>query len=341
MRTKNPGFNKENIVVVDADGTNPAQTYPLFKQALAKYPQVQGIASSAVHFGEGYNSTGFEYNGKHVQVFKCPASADFAKVMGMQLVAGSMVNDMHANDTANDVLVNESLVRDMGLTNAKIIGVNLDGLTRAKSIVAGVVKDFNFLPLTQKIQPIVFTHAGQMAMRKYFVRIKPGYPAAALRAMQKTWADIVPDIPFTYSFLDDRLNSLYAGEERWGSIVGWAGAVSVLLACLGLFGLAGLAAVNRTKEIGIRKVLGATVPVIVRLMSKEFLQLVAIAMIIATPLTWYCMDKWLQGYAYRINISAWVFIIAGAMALLVALLTVSTQAIKAAVANPAIALKNE
>ncbi len=163
----------------------------------------------------------------------------------------------------------------------------------------------------------------------------------ALSALTATWKSIVPELPFKYSFLDDNLNQFYKSEVRWSNIVGWAGGISIFLACLGLLGLASLAAVNRIKEIGIRKVLGASVTSIVTLLSKDFLKLVLLAFIIATPIAWYFMNKWLQDFAYRINISAWLFVIAGIVALGIALITVSLQAIKAALSNPVKSLRSE
>jgi putative ABC transport system permease protein len=177
--------------------------------------------------------------------------------------------------------------------------------------------------------------------RKFFVRIQAGDPSEALSKLQSAWKSIVPDFPFEYSFLDEDLNRFYKSEEKWSDIVGWAGGISIFLACLGLFGLAALAAVNRTKEIGIRKVLGASVSVIVRLLSKDFLKLVIIALIIASPIAWYFMDKWLQDYAYRIDIGWWVFAVTGIVAVLIAFATIGFQAIKAAVANPVESLRTE
>jgi putative ABC transport system permease protein len=176
---------------------------------------------------------------------------------------------------------------------------------------------------------------------KFFVRIKPGNPAPALAAMQKAWTAVVIDIPFQYSFLDENLDNFYKAERKWSSIIGWAGGISVFLACLGLFGLAALAAVNRTKEIGIRKVLGASLTSIVTLLSKDFLKLVIVALIIAAPLAWYFMNKWLQDFAYRISIDWWVFIAAGALAIIIAFITIGSQAVRAGRANPVKSLRTE
>jgi putative ABC transport system permease protein len=159
--------------------------------------------------------------------------------------------------------------------------------------------------------------------------------------MQKAWTGVVADLPFKYSFLDESLDNFYKSERKWSNIIGWAGGISVFLACLGLFGLAALAAINRTKEIGIRKVLGASLPGIVALLSKDFLKLVVLALIVATPLAWYFMNKWLQDFAYRISIAWWVFVAAGSLAVFVAFVTIGLQAVKAGVANPVKSLKTE
>ena len=218
----------------------------------------------------------------------------------------------------------------------------LKGYTDNKTpVVIGVVKNFNFQSLTEKIQPQLFHQFAGHRAKKFFVRIKPGNPSYAIATMQKTWRNIVPDVPFKYSFLDDDLDNFYKSEKRWSSIVGWAAAISIFLACLGLFGLAALAAINRTKEIGIRKVLGASVTNMVGLLSKDFLKLVIIALFIASPLAWYFMNNWLQDFAYRINIAWYVFVATGIAAVLIALITISFQAIKAGIANPVNSLRTE
>ena len=188
--------------------------------------------------------------------------------------------------------------------------------------------------------PQMFHQFADYSPYKFFVRIKPGNPAPALSAMQKAWRSVA-DLPFNYSFLDESLDNFYKTEKKWSSIIGWAGGISVFLACLGLFGLAALAAINRTKEIGIRKVLGASLPGIVRLLSKDFLKLVAIALVVAAPFAWYFMNKWLQDFAYRISIGWWIFVVAGSMALVVAFVTIAFQAVKAGMANPVKSLRTE
>jgi putative ABC transport system permease protein len=346
MSNKNPGFNKENVVMVDASETDTKKIYPLFKQALAAQPQIDGVAGAELGLGadQGFSSSGFNYNGKSKNVFEYFIDNDYMKVMGMQLLAGRDFSSNIAGDTTVSVIVNEAMVKDFGWTLNNAVGQQLTGYTEGRGkdpVVIGVVKDFNYRSLSLPVEPQMFHQFASYAPYKFFVRIKPGNPSSALAEMKKAWSSVVADLPFKYYFVDEELNKFYKSEQRWSSIVGWAGGISIFLACLGLFGLAALAAINRTKEIGIRKVLGASVTNIINLLSKDFLKLIAIAIVIASPLAWYFMHKWLQDFAYRINISWIVFITTGFVVVLIALLTISFQAIKAAHANPVKSLRTE
>ncbi|MES1221467.1 MAG: ABC transporter permease, partial [Bacteroidota bacterium] len=305
MSSKNPGFNKENVVMIDADQTEPKKIFPLIKQELASRPEITGIAYSEVGLGDGtgWSRSGFEYKGTHKEVYEYFVDNNYIPVMGMQMIAGRNFDPNISSDTVTSVIVNEEMVKDFGWTNQSAIGQELKGYMETKTpVVIGVVKNFNFRPLSEKIEPQLFHQFSDYTPFKFFVRIKPGNPAPAIAAMQKAWNHAEPVIPFKYVFLDESLNNFYKSEQRWSNIVGWAGGISIFLACLGLLGLTALAAVNRTKEIGIRKVLGASVISIVGLLSKDFLKLIIIALIIATPVSWYFMHKWLDGFAYRVNI---------------------------------------
>jgi putative ABC transport system permease protein len=348
MSSKNPGFNKENVVVVDAGSTKTKEIYPLFKHAIASRPDILGVASAELGLGadEGWSRSGFEYNGTHKDVFEYFIDQDYIKVLGMQLIAGRSFDPGIAADTISSVIVNETMVRDFGWTLDNAVGQVLKGYyenapLEKMPVVIGVIRDFHFRPFKEKLMPQMFHQFSDYAAYKFFVRIKAGDPLPALSAMQKAWKSVEADLPFRYEFLDESLDNFYKSERRWNSIIGWAGGISVFLACLGLFGLAALAVVNRTKEIGIRKVLGASLLGIVQLISKDFLKLVIIAIIIATPLAWYFMHKWLQDFAYRISIGWWVFIAAGSLAIIIAFVTIGFQAIKAGVANPVKALRME
>ena len=344
MTGKYPGFNKENIVVVDASDTRTKEIYPLFKQALVSRSDIAGIASAEMSLGEGagWSRSGFEYNGNHKDVFEYFIDPDYIPLMGMKLLRGRNFDPKFTEDTVTSVIVNEAMVKDMGWTMDNAVGQQIKGYMETKTpVVIGVVQNFNFRPFKEEVKPQMFHQFADYAPYKFLVRIKPGNPGPALAAMQKTWTGIVTDLPFKYNFLDESLDNFYKAERKWSSIIGWAGGISVFLACLGLFGLAALAAINRTKEIGIRKVLGASLPGIVTLLSKDFLKLVVVALVIAAPLAWYFMNKWLQDFAYRISIGWWVFIAAGGLAIIVAFITIAMQAVKAGVANPVKSLRTE
>ncbi|MBC7947105.1 MAG: ABC transporter permease [Chitinophagaceae bacterium] len=344
MSSKNPGFNRDNIVLVESDYRKAKEIFPLFKQAVESRSDIGGIAGAELGFGAdaGWSRSGFEYKGSHKDVYEYYIDHDYLGVMGMQLIAGRNFNPAIGADTLTSVIVNESMVRQFGWTVENAVGQELQGYSESKTpVVIGVVKNFHYRPFKEEVLPQMFHQYADYSPTRIIVKIKPGSPALAIAAMQKSWNSIVPDLPFKYTFLDESIDSFYKAERRWSNIIGWAGGISVFLACLGLFGLAALAAVNRTKEIGIRKVLGASVPTIVRLLARDFLLFVIVALVIAAPVAWYFMDKWLQDFAYRINIGWWVFIVAGGVALTVAFITIAFQAIKAGIAKPVKSLRTE
>ncbi|MBD0288649.1 MAG: ABC transporter permease [Flavisolibacter sp.] len=347
MRSKNLGFNKENVVVIDVEGTDTKKIYPLLRQKLQSNTNIVSIAASEMGLGEGSGlmGTAFDLKGETKGVIVYPVDAGYLKTMGMQLIAGRDFDPELASDTTNSIIVNEALLRDFGLTVENAVGQVLMerafGGEKMPRKIIGVVKNFNYSSLSQEVRPQLFSLPSHLDARKIFVRTQGGDPSKALSLLSQTWKSIVSDFPLRYSFLDENMNRFYKMEERWSNVAGWAGGISIFLACLGLFGLAALAAVNRTKEIGIRKVLGASVSVIVGLLSKDFLKLVLLAIIIATPLAWFLMYKWLQEYAYRITVSWWVFVATGILALVIAFITISFQAVKAAMVNPVKNLRTE
>jgi putative ABC transport system permease protein len=346
MRTKNIGLNKENLVMINI-GHIDKKIYPLYKQAAQNSAGILGVTASEMGLGagEGQMGAGFhDYKGDLQGVIQYPGDYNYLNTMGMTLIAGRNFNPAISSDTTDAVIVNEALVQTiLGTTPEKAIGkqlLNAKGDQGTKTII-GVTRNFNFEDLSQKVRPQLFYRPAALQPSRMFVRLQAGDPGSKLALLNNTWKKLVPDAPFEYSFVDEKFDNFYKNETRWSSIAGWAGGISIFLACLGLFGLAALAALNRTKEIGIRKVLGATVTQVVGLLSKDFVKLITVALVIATPIAWYTMHNWLQGYAWRINITWWVFALTGAFAILVAVTTVSVQAIKAAMANPVKALRNE
>ncbi len=339
MMSKNPGFNKENVVAVDALQTDANVVFPLFKQAALKNPSVIGVTSAAAGLGQGQDFLGFSDKGLSADINVIDTG--YINVMGMQLIAGQNLRATLFNDTIKPIIINETMMKAFGWNAGNAVGKQIKNFQGGIVVVAGVVKNFNYRPLSEDIKNQVFKTSTDKGYGHFYVRIRSGNPAPAIAALQQAWNSVLPGIPMKYSFLDDDVNSYYSSEQKWSSIVGIAGGVAIVLASLGLLGLAALAAVNRTKEIGVRKVLGASVINIVRLISKDFLQLIIIAFVIASPVAWYVMHSWLQNYAYHITISWWIFLAAGITAVLIALATISYQAIKAAIANPVKSLRTE
>jgi putative ABC transport system permease protein len=270
----------------------------------------------------------------------------FLQTLNIKPVAGRIFSDEFPADTNNRIILNENAIKAIGLSSAqqaigKRVYFDFNDSTYNLEIV-GVVKDFHYEDLHLPITPYGFQLNGPQAQYNYMiVHAKPGNISSVLQIIQSTWHSFNSSEPFEYSFLDADFQKNYEAEDRLASIVGYFTAIAILISCLGLFGLASFSAEQRIKEIGVRKVLGASVTSIVALLSKDFLKLVAIAIVIASPLAWWAMHKWLLNFAYRINVSWFVFVITAFAALFIALLTISFQAIRAAVANPVKSLRTE
>ncbi len=348
MKSKNPGFNKENVVIVNAEGTKDSRkTLERFRNLLQKQPDIAGISSAELSLGAdaGWSRSSFEYKGAHKEIFEYHVDPQYVPVLGLQLLAGRNFDYSVVADTQTSIIVNEAAVRDFGWTPESAIGQTLTGYDESNPsknpVVVGVVQDYNYLSLHDQLKPMMFQMFSSYAPFQFYVRIAPGHPGTALERIRQAWVGSEPVLPFRYTFLDQNLQKFYAADERRSRLVAYAGILAIALACLGLFGLSALAAANRTKEIGVRKVLGAGMGSLAGLLAKDFLKLVLIAIVIASPLAYYLMDKWLADFAYRIDLRWWMFGAAGVLAVFTALLTVGYQSIKAAVANPVHSLKNE
>lgn len=341
LLNKNPGFNKENIIAIDASQIDPNKVFPLFRQEASGHPQVIGVTSAAAGLGAGQDFLGYSDPGTGNFADINVIDPDYIKVLGMQLVAGENFEPMLPGDTSKKIIINETMMKAYGWNGQNAIGKQIKKFQGRTAIVIGVVRNFNYRPLSQGVKSQVFEQSADKGFNHFYVRINPGNLQPALAAIQKAWSSAAPGIPMKYSFLDEDVDNYYKAEQRWTSIVGIAGGISIFLASLGLLGLATLAAINRTKEIGIRKVLGASVASIITLLSKDFIRLIIISFAIASPLAWYCMNKWLQDYATRIHISWWVFVLVGSGAVLIAFITIGFQSVKAAIANPVKSLRTE
>jgi putative ABC transport system permease protein len=354
LRNKNLGFNKEHIVIVPTNKSRK-EGMPLaerYKAELAKNPQVVSSTASMFSFSEpGWMNLGYKDDKKIYRNFRMNAvDVDFVKTLDLNVITGRNFSADNSADITNSMIVNEALVKEYGWKDP--IGKRLPGSYPQE--VIGVVKDFHFESLHKIIQPLAIVMKPDSMFRasndvssefaaqpRINVRLKAGNIREQIAALKSAWQSIAADQEFEYKFLDESLNSQYREEQRLGSIVKYASALSIFIACMGLFGLATLIVTRRTKEIGIRKVLGADVKGLVGLLSKDFIVLVIIAALVSFPIAWWALHKWLQDFAYRISIEWWVFIVAAVAALLIALITVSFQAIRAAIANPVKSLRTE
>ncbi len=249
--------------------------------------------------------------------------------MGLTLVAGRNFS----SDTAHEVMINERLLRDLRVKRPEdVLNKQMD-IYQVVGPIVGVVKDFNSTGFKDKYSRVFFAPKKRW-YQHVALKLSSGQPSATLKAVEKLWNKTFPDYVFEYQFLDESIKNFYKQESQLAALYKIFAAIAIFLGCLGLYGLASYMAVQRIKEVGIRKVLGASIGSIVYLFSKEFIILIAIAFLVAAPLAWYFMHNWLQDYAFRINISWWIFIAGGLLSIIIALATVSYRAIRAAVVNP-------
>jgi putative ABC transport system permease protein len=265
---------------------------------------------------------------------------DFINQYKMKIVAGRGFSKQFATDTTEAMVINESTAKLLGYSSPEqAIGKNFDQWGRKGKII-GVIKDFHYQSLQQAIPPLTMRIEPQ-GYQMLSIKVSPNNLPSTIKTIENKWNRFIPDRPFDYTFLDESFDKQYRDEDRFGNLFLNFAVLAIFISCLGLLGLASYSTIQRTKEIGIRKVLGASVSNITTLLSKDFIKLVLIALLIASPIAWFGMHKWLEGFAYRINIDWWIFILAGALAILIALLTVSFQAIRAAIANPVKSLRTE
>jgi putative ABC transport system permease protein len=269
----------------------------------------------------------------------------FLQTLDIKPLAGRLFSKDFPGDTSSRMIMNAEAIKQLGFSSAQdAIGKKLTMDWRGQSYswtIIGVVKDFHFQDLHVAIEPYAFQLNNQPQYNYLIVHAKAADVSSLLQYLQASWHRLNPNEPFEYSFLDEDFQKNYAAENRLSAIVGYFTVVAILISCLGLFGLATFSAEQRTKEIGVRKVLGASVTGIVALISKDFVKLIGISIIIASPIAWWAMNKWLQNFAYRTNIHWTVFVITTVTALLIALITIGFQAVRAAIANPVRSLRAE
>jgi putative ABC transport system permease protein len=339
------GFDKEAIVNVPfrADSTGGKMTDYLKQQLLSNGAKAVTFSSNTPVEDDNNIFTSFKFDHSikdaDFQAITKFADNDYVPTYKLQLVAG---RNLEPSGWTKEFLVNESFVKSLGLKKPedilnKEISI-MDGLIKCP--VVGVLKDFNDRSLRQNLAPLLIATNSTM-YRQASIKLSTTNMAGSMEAIKKIWQQTLPNSVYEYRFLDDKIESFYKQETQLSQLYKIFAAIAIFLSCLGLYGLASFMAVQRIKEVGIRKVLGATSGSIVYLFSKEFIMLIAIAFLIATPIAWYYMNQWLQNYAYRITISWWLFATGGLAAIIIALATISFQAIKAALANPVKSLRTE
>lgn len=340
IQHKKLGYDKDQVLVL--------QTWPLgknetvFQQQLLQDSHVVDVTSSGyVPAGQSY-SNNFSVHPQEapsqlVKTLRYDVDEHYIPTLGMELIAGRNFSKAFGTDSLSTIL-NEAAVKAFGWTDGAL-GKTLVSGDQKQLRVVGVVRDFHFRSLHERITPLMMVmnpNSGNL-----IVKARSEDIAGLLQTMEKRYEAFNPDVPFTYSFLDERINDTYLAERKTATILGVFAGLTIFVACLGLIGLATFIAHQRTKEIGVRKVLGATVANIIRLLVKDFVKLIMLALVLASPIAWWAMNKWLEDFAYRIEIQWWMFGLAGLVAVVIALFTVSWQAIRAAVANPVKSLRDE
>jgi putative ABC transport system permease protein len=343
MHKKDIGFNKSQMLVIKNTG-RLGNGIDNFKQELKQIPGVEDVTVSP------YLPTGRERNitGLFPQLpidIRQDVLAEFwqvddnyLKTMGMKLTSGRNFSNKLASDSSA-MIVNEAFVKKMGITDPLNKAVYRNSFGLQQYHIVGVVKDFNFSSLRENVQPLVLVnerHNGAIT-----ARISSASLPVLMGKIENKWKRLTGNIQFTWSFMDEDFEAIYRAEQRMKEIFISFSVLAIVIACLGLFGLTAYAAEQRNKEIAIRKVIGAGIGSIINLMSADFIKLVSISILIASPLAWFAMNKWLQDFAYRTHIGASVFLVAGFLALLIAVLTISFQTIRAAFANPVNSLRTE
>ncbi len=348
MQSKDLGFNPSQVIRIEATQKSREKNFPLVHQALLSIAGVEYAAKSTAVPGSKVIDTStnaFRYGGKSIRLNSVKASVDFFKTMNIGLLQGRLFADDRPEDLNNTAIINETALKQMGTADPVGQSIYFPYCDSIPYTIVGVVKDFNVQGLENDIRPTIYTtsnaHCFFQSGGAILVKIKTVAVQQTLAGIEGAWKKIEPGFPIRYSFLDEDFRRLLTGYMRLGKIMLLFTIISVLIASTGLFALTSFLAQQRTKEIGIRKVLGASVQNITALLSKDFIKIVIIAILISMPAAWWALDQWLQDFAYKITLHWWMFALAALLTVCVTLITVSFQAIKAAIANPVKSLRTE
>lgn len=349
LRSQPLGFEKEEVISIPVGNqVDGRQVLGRIRNKLANDPSILAITGTNVNIGRGLDrvssrvTIGYTFKGKPVTTDWLLVDYDYLKTLNMKPVAGRDFNRLYSTDSVNRVVITESMAKLLGEKNpiGMLLGDDTD-TTGAKSQIIGVIPDFQLYSLSDRANPITMHISNSETIHYIFVRVAPQSLAGAMDKLKTVWQEVAPQAQFTGTFLDENVDAWYQNEERMAQICSLASGIAVLLSCMGLFAVAMMVIEQRTKEIGIRKVMGASIASIIVVLSRDFVKLVVIALLVAIPLAWFLMSTWLKNYREHVAISPWVFAGVGLTAILIALATISFQTVKAALVNPVKSLRSE
>ena len=344
IQTRSLGFDKENVVILPVRSQQIALNYEAFRNEVLQHPKIiSASASSEVPADTHYSNSYYKRldSDEPISLYLFFSDYDYVETYQMEVVAGRAFSRDFSTDTERTIILNESAAKRFGWTPEEAVGKKLEGpYSESAAQVIGVVRNFNYKSLRREVEPMTILLDPEY-IRAISIRIAPGDIERTLTVIQEKWQKAFPGEQFEYSFLDNRINRLYASEKKLQKIFVIFSSLSILVACLGLLGLVSFTAELMTKEIGIRKVLGASTGSVILLLSKEFIKWIILANIVAWPLAWFMMNKWLQNFAYRANIGWFVFALAGFVTVSIAIFTFIFQTVRTACAKPVNSLRYE
>jgi putative ABC transport system permease protein len=351
MQEKDLGFSHDQVLTIPLNQRFFSK-YESMKQEFLANPAVEKVTGSGQRLGNNLHQTGIKFRGdgpeRILSTSHVVVDPDYLDVYKIDLIAGRNFDQDISTDNGNAFIINESLAKELLQNEGKdqpmesLIGQSI-GMAWMDSVgqIVGISKDFNFNSLHHKIETLAIFNKKDWGFSEISVKVNGDDVPGAIAHIESVWNTLIPEEEFRYQFLDDHFTEMYQADQTLNTIVGLLTILSILVSCLGLFGLVSFTTEQRVKEIGIRKVLGASVGAVVGMLSKDFIKLVLVAILIAIPISWYVVDNWIQDFAYRIAIEWWVFLLAGMIAVVIALATVSSHAFKAAMMNPVDSLKSE
>ncbi len=339
MVNRDVGFDRENTAVIHVDFD--LQRIQTLKEKILESPQVRSVTMSDRSFDSGSSSQGLRNKkGEIINIRFLRVDSDYLRTLGMELIQGRNLYPDEASDSIPNVIVNETLVRELELEDP--VGERLVMGTDGFSVnIVGVVRDFHFDSMHDEIQALMMHSFDYNTIWYLFVKAEEGQMAGVLEHCEKVWKEVVPEFSWEYSFMDEILEGQYQDEDRWSRIIAYAAIIAIFLSCLGLMGISGLLVARRFKEVGIRKANGATVKKIIVLLNVDILKWILVAYVLACPVSWLIMRRWLQDFAYQTSLSWWIFALAGLGALLISVLTITLQIFRVARQNPVLALRYE